>query len=149
MVERLSSRIEANRRGRVGVRHLARWHKEERPRGTGQIVVTEISYQVQKSRLIEKIAELITDRKAPLLDDVRDESAEDIRLVLIPKSKNVDPAVLMESLFRTTDLETRFPLNLRSEERRVGKECVSTCRYRCSPYHYKKKRVKPCNYRND
>ncbi len=112
LVEPLSSRIEAYRTGRGSFRLRARWQKEDLARGTWQIVVTEIPYQVQKSRLIEKIAELITDRKAPLLDDVRDESAEDIRLVLVPKSKNVDPAVLMESLFRSTDLETRFPLNL-------------------------------------
>jgi topoisomerase-4 subunit A len=112
LVEPLSSRIEAYKTGRGSFRHRARWQKEELPRGTWQIVVTEIPYQVQKSKLIERIAELITERKAPLLDDVRDESAEDIRLVLIPKSKNVDPDVLMESLFRSTDLETRFPLNL-------------------------------------
>ncbi|HLT75803.1 MAG TPA: DNA topoisomerase IV subunit A [Ferrovibrio sp.] len=112
LVEPLATRIEAYKTGRGSFRLRARWHKEDLPRGTWQIVVTEIPYQVQKSRLIEKIAELITERKAPLLDDVRDESAEDIRLVLVPKSKNVDPAVLMESLFRSTDLETRFPLNL-------------------------------------
>ncbi|WP_341703624.1 DNA topoisomerase IV subunit A [Ferrovibrio sp.] len=112
LVEPLESRIEAYKTGRGSFRVRAKWQKEELPRGTWQIIVTEIPYQVQKSRLIEKIAELITDRKAPLLDDVRDESAEDIRLVLVPKSKNVDPGVLMESLFRTTDLETRFPLNL-------------------------------------
>ena len=112
LVEPLSSRLEAYRTGRGSFRLRAKWHKEELPRGTWQVIVTEIPYQVQKSKLIEKIAELITDRKAPLLDDVRDESAEDIRLVLVPKSKNVDPGVLMESLFRSTDLETRFPLNL-------------------------------------
>lgn len=112
LVEPLSSRLEAYRTGRGSFRLRAKWHKEELPRGTWQVIVTEIPYQVQKSKLIEKIAELITDRKAPLLDDVRDESAEDIRLVLVPKSKNVDPDVLMESLFRSTDLETRFPLNL-------------------------------------
>jgi topoisomerase-4 subunit A len=112
MVEPLSSRIEAYKTGRGSFRHRARWAKEELPRGMWQIVVTEIPYQVQKSKLIERIAELITDKKAPLLDDVRDESAEDIRLVIIPKNRTIDPAVLMESLFRSTDLETRFPLNL-------------------------------------
>jgi len=112
LVEPLESRLEAYRTGRGSFRIRAKWQKEELPRGTWQIVVTEIPYQVQKSRLIEKIAELITERKAPLLDDVRDESAEDIRLVIVPKSKNVAPDVLMESLFRSTDLETRFPLNL-------------------------------------
>jgi len=103
---------EAYRTGRGSVRMRARWNVEEQARGTWQIVVTEIPYLVQKSRLIEKIAELITAKKVPLLDDVRDESSEDIRLVLVPKSKNVDAAVLMESLFRTCDLETRFSINL-------------------------------------
>ncbi len=112
MVEPLSARIEAYKTGRGSFRHRAVWTQEELPRGMWQIVVTEIPYQVQKSRLVERIAELITDKKAPLLDDVRDESTEDVRLVLIPKNKTVDPAVLMESLFRSTDLETRFPLNL-------------------------------------
>ena len=82
------------------------------PRGLWQIVVTEIPYQVQKSKLVEKIAELLQTRKLPLLEDVRDESAEEIRLVLVPKSKMVEPDHLMESLFRSTDLENRFPLNL-------------------------------------
>src|SRR5690606_14944189 len=77
-----------------------------------QIIVTEMPYQVQKSRLIEKIAELLIARRLPLLDDVRDESAEDVRLVLIPKSRSVDPTLLMESLFRLTELENRIPLNL-------------------------------------
>ena len=82
--------------------------------------MTEIPYQVQKSRLIEKIAELLQARKLPLLDDVHDESAEDVRLVLTPKNRNVDPAVLMESLFRVTDLESRIPLNLNV----LDKDCV-------------------------
>jgi topoisomerase-4 subunit A len=112
LVEPLSSRLEAYKTGRGSFRHRAVWTQEELPRGMWQIVVTEIPYQVQKSKLVERIAELITEKKAPLLDDVRDESTEDVRLVLIPKNKTVDPAVLMESLFRSTDLETRFPLNL-------------------------------------
>ena len=112
LVEPLESRLEAYRTGRGSFRLRAKWQKEELPRGMWQIVVTEIPYQVQKSKLVEKIAELITERKAPLLDDVRDESAEDVRLVIVPKSKTVDPDVLMESLFRASDLETRFPLNL-------------------------------------
>ena len=84
------------------------------------IVVTEIPYQVQKSRLIEKIAELLSARKLPLLDDIHDQSADDVRLVLTPKSRNVDPAVLMESLFRQTELEPRIPLNLNV----LDKDCV-------------------------
>ena len=90
----------------------ARYTTEDQGRGTWQIVVTEIPYQVQKAKLIEKIAELLLARKLPLLEDVRDESAEDIRLVLVPKSRTVDPSLLMESLYKLSDLETRFPLNM-------------------------------------
>ena len=90
----------------------ARWSKEETGRGTYQIVVTEIPYQVKKADLVEQLAELIEAKKAPLLGDVRDESAEDVRLVLEPKSRNVEPEVLMESLFKLSDLETRFTVNL-------------------------------------
>jgi topoisomerase-4 subunit A len=90
----------------------AKWEKEETGRGGYQIVVTEMPYQVQKSRLIEKIAELLIARRLPLLDDVRDEIAEDVRLVLVPKSRTVDPNLLMESLFKLTDLENRIPLNM-------------------------------------
>ena len=104
--------IEAYRTGRGGFRVRARWHQEELTRGTWQIVVTEIPYLVQKSRLIEKIAELLTAKKLPLLAAVRDESAEDIRLVLEPKSRTVEPLLLMEQLFRTTELESRSPLNM-------------------------------------
>ncbi|KPF82843.1 DNA topoisomerase IV [alpha proteobacterium AAP38] len=112
LVESRASIIESYRTGRGAFRLRARWTKEAMGQGTWQVVVTEIPYQVQKSRLVEKIAELLAERKLPLLDDVRDESAEDIRLVLIPKSRNVDPAVLMEQLFRNTDLEIRFSLNM-------------------------------------
>ncbi len=112
LVEPASSRLEAYRTGRGSFRLRARWEREELQRGAWQVVVTEIPYQVQKSKLIEKIAELINEKKLPLLGDVRDESAEDVRLVLEPKSRNIDAAVLMESLFRATDLEIRFPLNL-------------------------------------
>jgi topoisomerase-4 subunit A len=104
--------VEAYKTGRGSFRLRARWEKEELKQGTWQIVVTEIPYQVQKSRLIEKIAELLTARKLPLLDDIRDESADDVRLIIVPKSRNIDPAVLMESLFRQSDLESRIPLNL-------------------------------------
>ncbi|MEM6491217.1 MAG: DNA topoisomerase (ATP-hydrolyzing), partial [Pseudomonadota bacterium] len=98
--------------GRGSFRLRARWTKEDLKGGTYRIVVTEIPYQVQKAKLIERIAELLTNKKLVLLGDVRDESAEDIRVVLEPKSRSVDPAVLMESLFRATDLESRIGLNL-------------------------------------
>ncbi|HEX9462565.1 MAG TPA: DNA topoisomerase IV subunit A [Alphaproteobacteria bacterium] len=98
--------------GRGSFRVRAKWEVEKLGLGQYQIVVTEIPYQVPKSRLIEKIAEQLTDKKLALLADIRDESAEDVRLVLEPKSRNVDPKVLMESLFRQTELESRFPLNM-------------------------------------
>jgi len=112
LVESRAAVLEAYKTGKGSFRLRAKWEKEELKQGTWQIVVTEIPYQVQKSRLIEKMAELLQARKLPLLDDVHDESADDIRLVLTPKSRNVEPAVLMESLFRQTELETRIPLNL-------------------------------------
>jgi len=112
LVEPQSSILEAYRTGRGGFRLRARWEVEDLSRGQYQIVVTEIPYQVQKSRLIEKIADLINNRKVAALGDVRDESADDVRLVLEPKSRTIEPAMLMETLFRQTDLETRFPLNL-------------------------------------
>jgi len=98
--------------GRGAFRCRAKWHKEELKQGQYQIVVTEIPYQVQKNKLEEKIAELIHSKKVSLLDDVRDESAEDIRLVLVPKNRNVEPELLMEALFRHSDLESRFSLNM-------------------------------------
>ena len=98
--------------GRGGFRMRALWHQEEGARGTWVAVVTEIPYQVAKSRLIEKIAELLEAKKLPLLADVRDESTQDIRIVLEPKSRNVEPSLLMESLFKLTELESRFPLNM-------------------------------------
>jgi len=98
--------------GRGSFRLRARWEVEKLAHGLFQIVITEIPYQVPKARLIEKIATLLEEKKLLLLGDVRDESAEDVRLILEPKTRNVEPAVLMESLFRATDLETRFPLNL-------------------------------------
>jgi topoisomerase-4 subunit A len=112
IVEPREAIIEAYRTGRGGFRLRAKWHKEETGRGGYQIVVTEIPYQVQKAKLVERLAELITEKKTPLLGDVRDESAEDVRLVLEPKTRNIDPTVLMESLFRTSELETRFGLNM-------------------------------------
>ena len=98
--------------GRGGFRIRARWTREEARAGAWQIVVTEIPYQVQKSRLIEQIAELMELKKLPLLGDIRDESTTDIRLVLEPKTRGVEPEVLMETLFRATQLETRFGLNM-------------------------------------
>jgi topoisomerase-4 subunit A len=103
---------EAYNTGRGSFRVRARWKKEDTGRGTWVVVVTEIPYSVPKSRLIEKIAELLTEKKLPLLADIRDESAEDIRVVLEPKSRSVDPALMMEQLFKLTELESRFPLNL-------------------------------------
>ncbi len=112
VIDDRSSIVEAYKTGRGGFRVRARWSVEELGRGGWQIVVTEIPYLVQKSRLIERIAELLNDKKLPFLNMVQDESAEDIRVVLEPKNRNVDPAVLMEQLFKNTELESRFPLNL-------------------------------------
>ncbi|WGR91867.1 DNA topoisomerase IV subunit A [Bradyrhizobium sp. ISRA443] len=104
--------IEAYTTGRGSFRTRARWSVEEGARGTWVVVVTEIPWLVQKSRLHEKIIELLEQKKLPLVGDVRDESAEDIRLVIEPKSRTVDPALMMESLFRLTELESRISLNL-------------------------------------
>lgn len=112
IVEEPATIAEAYRTGKGGFRVRARWATEDLGRGTWQIVITEIPYQVQKGRLIEKIAGLVNERKLPLLGDVRDESAEDIRLILEPKSRTVDPTVLMESMFKFTELESRIPLNM-------------------------------------
>ena len=111
-VESKESVHEAYETGRGGVRLRARWEVEEMGRGLWRIVVTEIPYQVQKARLIEQLADLIENKKAVFLGDVRDESAEEVRLVLEPKSRNIEPEVLMESLFRLSDLETRFSINM-------------------------------------
>ncbi|MCO5083912.1 MAG: DNA topoisomerase IV subunit A [Rhizobiaceae bacterium] len=113
VVDDWSSIVSSYESGRSsGFRVRARWMQEDQGRGTWNIVVTEIPYGVQKAKLIEKIAELLVARKLPLLEDVRDESAEDIRVVLVPKSRSVDPAILMESLFKLSELELRFPLNM-------------------------------------
>jgi len=104
--------VEAYKTGRGTFRIRARWEVEKLKGGTWQIVVTEIPYGVQKSRLVERMAELVHDRKIALLADVRDESAEDVRVVLEPRSRNVDAGMLMESLFRQTELENRFSLNM-------------------------------------
>ena len=112
IIDGRESIIEAYKTGRGGFRVRAKWETEDLGRGGYQIVVTEIPYQVQKSRLIEKIAELLIARKLPLLEDIRDESAEDVRIVLVPKSRTVDPTILMESLFKLSELENRIPLNM-------------------------------------
>lgn len=112
IVEPIEQIIEAYDTGRGGFRVRAKWEKEETGRGNYQIVITEIPYQVPKSRLIEKIAELMSAKKLPLLNDIRDESAEDIRVVIEPKSRTVDPILLMETLFKLTDLESRISLNM-------------------------------------
>src|SRR6185295_13162800 len=112
IIEPRESILDAYKSGRGGFRLRARWQKEEGGRGTYQIVVTEVPYQVQKAKLVERIAELLNDKKLPLLGDVRDESAETVRLVLEPKSRSVDPVLLMESMFRLTELEVRFSLNM-------------------------------------
>jgi topoisomerase-4 subunit A len=103
---------EAYTTGRGSFRTRARWEREEGARGTWVVVVTEIPWLVQKSRLIEKIAELLDQKKLPLVGDVRDESAEDVRIVIEPKSRTVDPELMMESLFRLTELESKISLNL-------------------------------------
>ncbi|MGR3758296.1 MAG: DNA topoisomerase IV subunit A [Tranquillimonas sp.] len=112
IVEPAESIAQTYRTGRGAFRLRAKWSVEDLGRGQWQIVVTEIPYQVQKSKLIEKLAELIQTKKVPILADVRDESADDIRVVLEPRSKNVDPDVLMGMLFRNSDLELRFSLNM-------------------------------------
>ena len=111
-VEGHASILDAYETGRGGVRLRARWETEDLGRGVWRIIVTEMPYQVQKSRLIEALADLIEHKKAPLLGDVRDESAEDIRLVIEPKNRTIEPEVLMESLFKLSDLEVRFPINM-------------------------------------
>jgi topoisomerase IV subunit A len=112
IVDSKESIAEAYATGRGSFRTRAKWSQEEGARGTWVVVITEIPWLVQKSRLVEKIAELLIEKKLPLAGDVRDESAEDVRLVIEPKSRAVDPELLMESLFRLTELESRIPLNL-------------------------------------
>ncbi|WP_127902099.1 DNA topoisomerase IV subunit A [Solirhodobacter olei] len=112
IVEPRGSLLETYRTGRGSIRLRARWQVEDLGRGQWQVVVTEIPYQVQKSKLIEKLAELIQLKKVPILADVRDESAEDVRLILEPRSRTVDPEVLMGTLFRNSDLEIRFAMNM-------------------------------------
>ena len=112
LVEPREAILAAYQTGRGAFRLRARWQVEDLGRGQWQIVVTEIPFQVPKSRLIEKLAEVIQTRKVPLLADVRDESADDVRIVLEPRSRTVDPDLMMGMLFRNSDLETRFSLNM-------------------------------------
>jgi len=112
LVESQEAMREAYETGRGGFRVRAKWEVEKGKAGSWVIIVTEIPYQVQKARLIEQIAQLLEEKKLPLLADLRDESTEQVRIVLEPKSRNVEPAVLMETLFRATALESRFPLNM-------------------------------------
>src|SRR6185312_3240849 len=112
IVEPAASLLDTYETGRGGVRLRALWTKEPLGNGTYQIVVTQIPYQVKKADLVQQLAELIEAKRLPLLGDIRDESAEDVRLVIEPKSRNVEPEVLMESLFKLPDLENRFSVNL-------------------------------------
>ncbi|WOI56669.1 DNA topoisomerase IV subunit A [Palleronia sp. LCG004] len=112
IVESPESMAETYRTGRGGFRLRCKWEIEDLGRGQWQIVVTEIPYQVQKSKLIEKIAELLQLKKLPLLADIRDESAEDVRVILEPRARSVDPDLLMNMLYKSSDLETRFSMNM-------------------------------------
>ena len=112
IVEPYHNILDAYRTGRGSFRLRSKWIEEKLDRGQWQIVISEIPYQVQKSKLIEKIAELINNKKIPILADVRDESTDEIRIILEPRTKMIDPSILMETLFKQTDLETRFSLNL-------------------------------------
>ena len=112
IVEDRTSIVEAYKTGRGSFRVRARWASEDQGRGTYVVVVTEIPYHVQKARLIEKIADLMESKRLPLLGDIRDESAEDLRIVIEPKTRTVDATLLMESLFKLTDLESRVSLNM-------------------------------------
>jgi topoisomerase-4 subunit A len=112
LVEEPAALLAAYETGRGGFRIRARWEVEQLKHGTWQIVVTEIPYQVQKAKLIEQVAQLLEEKKLPLLGDIRDESTELVRLVIEPKTRGVEPEVLMETLFRATALESRFGLNM-------------------------------------
>jgi topoisomerase IV subunit A len=125
LVDSAETIAQAYATGRGSFRLRARWESEETGRGVYQIVVTEIPYGVQKSRLVEKIAELLLAKKLPLLKDVRDESADDVRLVLEPRARTVDPIILMEQLFKLTELESRIPLNMNVLDRGVVPKVMS------------------------
>jgi len=112
LIESKDSIIEAYRTGRGGFRLRAQWVVENLSHGQYQVVITEVPYQIQKSRLIEKVAELLQAKKLPLLGDIRDESTDEVRVVLEPRNRTVDAELMMEHLYKQTDLETRFPLNM-------------------------------------
>src|SRR5690606_7934318 len=113
--------------GRGAMRVRAKWEKEDAEgRGAWQIVVTEIPYQVQKGKLIEQIAQIIADKKLPILADIRDESDEQVRIVLEPRTRTVDPEDLMNALFRMSDLENRFSLNIDRKSTRLNSSHVKT-----------------------
>ena len=112
LVENRQTIVDAYMSGRGSMRIRAKWEKKDLGNGLWQVVITDIPYQIQKSRLIEKIADIIEEKKVPILADVRDESAEDLRLVLEPRTRNVDAETMMQALFKYTDLETRFALNM-------------------------------------
>ncbi|MDA0241132.1 MAG: DNA topoisomerase IV subunit A [Proteobacteria bacterium] len=112
LVEDRETIVAAYKTGRGSLRVRARWHQEKLSHGQYQIVLTEVPFQVQKARLIERMADLLNAKKLPFLDDIVDESTDDVRVVLTPKNRSVDPAMLMEQLFKQTELESRFSLNL-------------------------------------
>ncbi|MGP9804785.1 DNA topoisomerase IV subunit A [Paracoccus sp. NSM] len=148
LVETAESMAETYRTGRGAFRLRARWSVEDLGRGQWQVVVTEIPYQVQKSKLIERLAELIQIRKIPILADIRDESAEDVRIVLEPKSRSVDPDQLMGALFKTSDLEIRFNLNMNVLiDGRVPKVCSLKEVLRAFLDHRREVLVRRSNYR--
>ncbi|TRW97513.1 DNA topoisomerase IV subunit A [Paracoccus sp. M683] len=148
IVESRESIAETYRTGRGAFRLRSKWEQEDLGRGQWQIVVTEIPYQVQKSKLIERLAELIQTKKIPILADVRDESAEDIRIVLEPRARNVDPEQLMAALFRVSDLEIRFSLNMNVLiDGRVPKVCSLKEVLRAFLDHRRDVLVRRANYR--
>ncbi|MFC3630043.1 DNA topoisomerase IV subunit A [Paracoccus angustae] len=150
IVENRETIADAYRTGRGAFRVRARWTQEDLGRGLWQIVVTEIPYQVQKSKLIERLAELIGTKRIPILADVRDESAEDIRIVLEPKARTVDPEQLMAALFRVSDLEIRFSMNMNVLiDGRVPKVCSLKEVLRAFLDHRREVLVRRANYRLD
>ena len=112
IIDKFATILDAYTNGKGTFRIRAKWEKEDLGHGQYQIIVKEIPYQVVKSKLIEKIAALLMDKKLPMLSDIRDESAQDVRIVLEPKNRTVDAALLMEHLFKQTDLEVRFTMNM-------------------------------------
>ncbi|WP_347140042.1 DNA topoisomerase IV subunit A [Paracoccus sp. SSK6] len=150
IIENRDTIAEIYRTGRGAFRVRARWMQEDLGRGLWQIVVTEIPYQVQKSKLIERLAELIQTKRIPILADVRDESAEDIRIVLEPKARTVDPEQLMAALFRVSDLEVRFSMNMNVLiDGRVPKVCSLKEVLRAFLDHRREVLVRRANYRLD